>query len=210
MDPAKLAECLRKDQYGDFRLTKAIRPYPDSGVIPREGYQMDWYDNSQYGVRTPVLIAAVSRELLFDVFLELLDPLGEIVDAILETSHENGEDESGHQDLLRRQIELVVLKSTFCDFEDLLLNDGCTGVAVMPDTSPMEVQFDEHKLLVVYAHDLNPFIRILERNNIPRDDDLRFITQGEHLHDTDESHRTLFAQLCNLLGAWEVAKCPSQ
>ena len=32
----------------------------------------------------------------------------------------------------------------------------------------MEVQFDEHKLLVVYAHDLTPFEAILPRLRIPR------------------------------------------
>src|SRR5262249_41134250 len=80
---------------------------------------------------------------------------------------------------------MPVLQSYFCDFEDLLLNDGCAGVAVIANERPMEVQFDEHKLLVVYAHDLSPFAEIMERNGIPRDDKMKLITEGEHLHRTD-------------------------
>ena len=34
----------------------------------------------------------------------------------------------------------------------------------------MEVQFDEHKLLVVYAADLRPFIEILDGHGIERND----------------------------------------
>lgn len=202
MDPAKLTTCLWKDQYGDFRLTDAVRPHPDSGVIPREGYRLDQWHG------TPALAAMVSRERLFDIFLELLDPLGEVVDAVLETSHKNDEGESGHQDLRRRWIDLTVLKSAFCEFEDLLLNDGCTGVAVMAEDLLTEIQFDEHKFLAVYAHDLDPFIKTLERNDIPRDDHVRFITEGEHLHSTDASYLTLFARLCNRLGVEEVVECP--
>ena len=48
----------------------------------------------------------------------------------------------------------------------------------------MEVQFDEHKLLVVYAHDLGPFERILLQHGVVRDDGLQLITEGEHLHST--------------------------
>ena len=54
-------------------------------------------------------------------------------------------------------MDLPVLKSHCCDYEDLLLHDGCTGLAVMSTEGPMEVQFDEHKLLVVYASNLKPF-----------------------------------------------------
>ena len=58
--------------------------------------------------------------------------------------------------------------SHFCDYEHLLLNDGCTGTAIISAAGPMEVQFDEHKLLVVYARDLAPFERILIDAAIPR------------------------------------------
>ena len=78
--------------------------------------------------------------------------------------------------------------------------DGCTGVAVLSNEGPMEVQFDEHKLLVVYAGDLRPFQILLEELGIERDDKLKLITEGEHMHSTDPSYRQLFEQLCYRLG----------
>ncbi len=118
-------------------------------MIPCEGFRVDLYHDPRARLRVPVLAASVSQERLFDVFLSLLEPLQEIVDVVLETSHDQGS--VGHSDLIREHIDRPVLESHFCDFEDLLINDGCTGVAVIGLEDPMEVQFDEHKLLVVYA-----------------------------------------------------------
>jgi hypothetical protein len=200
----KLAAHLRVDRYGDFFLTEAIRPSLDLQVVPRQGYRLSVYRDAQSGLRVPVLAAAISRERLFDLFLALLAPLGEVVDVVLETSHDSDADR--HRDLFREQIDLPVLQSTFCDFEDLLLNDGCTGAAVISATAPMEVQFDEHKLLVVYAHDLQPFVRILVEAGIRRDDQMKLITEGEHLHSTEPHHAEAFEQLCYRLGVGEPAE----
>jgi hypothetical protein len=192
------------DRYGNFLLTEAIRPSLDLQVVPREGYRLDVYRDPRAGLKVPVLAAQVSRERLFDVFLSLLEPLGEVVDVVLETSHDSPD--SKHRDLLRAGIDLPVLKSNLCDFEDLLLNDGCTGVAVIGTSKPMEVQFDEHKLLIVYAHDLVPFERILRGEGIVRDDRLKLITEGEHLHSTEPQHSEAFEQLCMRLGIGEPAE----
>jgi hypothetical protein len=204
VNPEKLAAHLRVDRYGAFWLTDAIRPSLDLQVIPRQGYRVDTYRDARAGFQVPVLAAALSRECLFELFLELLEPLGEVVDVVLETSHEN--EGNGHADLYREHIDLPVLKSCFCDFEELLTHDGCTGVAVISASGPMEVQFDEHKLLVVYARDLKPFERILRMNNIERDRRLKLITEGEHLHSTDPRHVTAFEQLCYRLGVGEPAE----
>jgi hypothetical protein len=204
VNAVKLADHLQRDHYGDFWLTEAIRPSVDLQVIPREGYRIDTFRDAQARIEVPVLVAAVSRERLFDLFLELLDPLGEVVDAVLETSHET--EGNGHQDLHREQIDLPVLKSHCYDFEELLLHDGCTGIAVIATTRPMEVQFDEHKLLVIYANDLEPFERTLREAGIPRDDGLKLITEGEHLHSTEPHFADRFQQLCYRLGVGEAAE----
>ena len=133
------------------RLTEAVRPAAGSPVPLVEGYRLETY-RGRPGLRIPALAAAVSGERLFDVFLQLLDPLGEMVDVVLETSHGNAADR--HRDLRRTHIDRPVLESYFCEFEDLLLNDGCTGVAVVASGRPMEVQFDEHKSLICYARNL--------------------------------------------------------
>jgi hypothetical protein len=200
----RLTGHLEVDRYGDFQLTDAIRPAPHVPVMPREGFRMDVYRDNDANMEVPVLAAAVTRERLFDVFLSLLDALGPCVDVVLETSHHS--DTSKHRDLLREGIDLPVLQSHLCEFEDLLLNDGCTGVAVISGTGSAEVQFDEHKLLVVYAHDLEPFEAVLRQAGIKRDDRLRLITEGEHLHSTAPSYYDQFEQLCCRAGVSETAE----
>ncbi|MCS6852200.1 MAG: hypothetical protein NZ700_13640 [Gemmataceae bacterium] len=202
LDP--LSRHVQVDRYGEFWLTEAIRPSLDLQVVPRQGYRLGTYRDRQAGLRVPVVAAAVSRERLFDVFLDMLDPLGEVVDVVLETSHDDPH--GRHRDLRRHAIDLPVLKSHLCDFEELLLHDGCTGVAVIARHLPMELQFDEHKLLIVYARDLTPFVDILEAAGVARDDDLRLISEGEHLHSTEAHHRLLFEELANRLGVGDAAE----
>lgn len=159
---------------------------------------MEVYRDPRARVEVPVLAAAVSREKLFEVFLGLVELLGPVVDVVLETSHAS--EGTGHRDLLREQIDLPVLLSHLCEFEELLLHDGCTGVAVISSTGPMEVQFDEHKLLVVYARELEPFEEVLRQAGIERDDRLKLITEGEHLHSSDPRYQEQFEQLCCRVG----------
>jgi len=199
-----LAAHLRVDQYGDFRLTEAVRPAPGVPIVPRQGYRRDMYRDAEAELRVPVLACSVSRERLFDLFLSLLEPLGPVVDVVLETSHES--DNGSHDDLYRERIDLPVLISHLYDFEDLLLNDGCSGVAVVGINGPMEVQFDEHKLLIVYARDLRPFEAILKEAGLARDDSMKLITEGEHLHTTEPHYAADFEQLCYRLSVGEPAE----
>lgn len=189
---------LKVGRYGDFALTDAVRPSFGLEVVPREGYRRDVYRDPETGNTMPVLAASVSSERLFDLFVELLDPLGETVDVVMESSHDS--EAGAHADMYREHIDTVILKSTLYDYEELLLNDGCTGLAALNPGGPMEVQFDEHKLLFVYAHDLEPFERILIDNGLRRDDSLKFLSEAEHLHSTDDVYRDQFDELRYRLG----------
>ena len=60
-----------------------------------------------------------------------------------------------------------MLKSILWDYEDLLVNDGCTGIAVLNPGIPQEVQFDEHKLLIVYGKQLDAYEQIFRRSRRP-------------------------------------------
>jgi hypothetical protein len=194
----QLEEHLRIARYGSFLLTEAVRPSFNLEVVPSAGYRSDVYRDPETGIDVPVLMAAESREKLLDLFMDLLDPLGEEVDVVLETSHNT--EAGGHQDLYREHIDLPILKSILYDFEDLLLDDGCTGIAILNPRIPMEVQFDEHKLLFVYAHDLAPFERVLLEHDLHRDDTLKFISEAEHLHSTDDVYKEEFDALRYRLG----------
>jgi hypothetical protein len=196
-----LADHLSVNRYGSFTLTEAVRPGPAVPVLPRQGYRVRVYRDRAAGLRLPMLSAAVSAEKLFDVFLALLDPLGEVVHAVLEASH--GRDADDHVDFRRTHIDLPVLASHLCEYEDLLLNDGCTGVAVLSAGGPMEVQFDEHKLLHVYAPSLKPFRRVLREFGVRRRVDLPLLSEGEHLHHTTDEYEDVFRQLCTRVGVAE-------
>ena len=198
-DRATLEAHLARRRYGPFTLTEAIRPSWQLDVVPQAGYRLDTYIDPRSGSRLPALIASVSSEKLFETFLCLLEPLGETCDIVLETSHERtGE---SHEDFTREGVERLVLESVLWDYEDLLLDDGCTGIAIMHPDLPMEVQLDEHKLLIVYAQSRGPFQRILEEQGIDRNDRMRFISQGEHLHTSHTRYARRFEEMTGRLGA---------
>jgi len=197
-DRATLEAHLARRHYGPFTLTDAVRPGWQLDVVPRAGYRHDAYVDPRSGTRLPALIAAISSEQLFDTFLRLLEPLGDSLDVVLETSHE---DKTNHEDFTREGIERLVLESVLWDFEELLLDDGCTGIAVMHPELQMEVQLDEHKLLVVYAQQRAPFERILAEQGIERNDRIRFISQAEHLHTSHTRFARRFDEMVNRLGA---------
>ena len=185
-------------RYGEFTLTDAVRPSYDLDVIPRAGYRHDEYRDKETGTRIPVLMASASRENLFDVFIDLLDPLGGDVDVVLETSHNR--DGGEHTDLYRENIDMPVLQSTLYDFEDLLLDDGCSGIAVLNPRLPLEVQLDEHKLIIIYGRNNHEFEHILMDHRVDFSQDIRFITEAEHVHASSEQYRDRFEQLCYRLG----------
>jgi hypothetical protein len=185
-------------RYGAFQLTDAVRPSYDLQVVPCQGYRHDCYRDDENHTTVPVLMGAVSNEQLFDAFLDLLDPLGNVVDVVLETSHDRSR--QGHQDLYREHIDLPVLKSILWEYEELILNDGCTGVAVLNPGIPQEVQFDEHKLLIVYGTHLDEFEDVFDQRNVNRDERIKFITEAEHVHSSSDHFARQFEELKTRLG----------
>ncbi len=185
-------------RYGEFMLTNAVRPSYDLQVVPCQGFRHDVYRDEDNKSNVPVLMGAASKEHLFEVFMDILDPLGPEVDVVLETSHNR--DARGHVDLYREHIDMPVLKSILWDFEDLLVNDGCTGIAVLNPSIPQEVQFDEHKLLIVYGSELREYERIFSSRNIRCNDQMKFITEAEHVHSSSEYFSEQFEELKIRLG----------
>jgi hypothetical protein len=189
---------LGVQRYGRFTLTDAIRPSYDLKVVPKQGYRHDFYLDEETKTKVPVLMAAASREILFDIFMELVEPLGCEVDVVLETSHNR--ESAGHTDLYREHIDVPVFKSMLWDFEDLLMNDGCTGMAVLNPSIPQEVQFDEHKLLIVYGNPLRAYEQVFARFGVRRDDKMKFITEAEHVHSSSDKYFQSFDELKMRLG----------
>jgi hypothetical protein len=184
-------------RYGAFELTEAVRPSFDLKVVPRQGFRHEQYSDEESKNKIPVVMASATRERLFDLFIDMLEPLGDVVDVVLESSH-SGSGE--HTDLLREHIDAPVLKSVLYDFEDLLLNDGCTGIAVMNPRKRQEIQFDEHKLVIAYGTPLESFERILIQHDVYPDKDIRFITEAEHVHSSSDKYTNDFEVLRMRLG----------
>ena len=185
-------------RYGDFSLTEAVRPSYDLQVVPKQGYRHDNYKDEESNANIPVLMASASSEQLFEVFMHVIKQLGSEVDVVLETSHD--QHANGHQDLYREHIDMPILQSTLWDYEDLMLNDGCTGIAVLNPNLPQEVQFDEHKMLIVYGKPLERFEAVLETNEVLCDDKMRFITEAEHVHSSSDTYQRQFEELTTRLG----------
>jgi len=204
----ELESHLATVMYDNFTLSDAVRPSLELTITPQSGYR---YDKYPFGFKPPAsfcrggsrwqfptLVASVSLENLFDVFLDLLNPLGSTVNVVLETSHYY----SGayHVGLDREYIDLPVLKSFLYDHEDLLLHDGCTGIVISAPAMRAEVKFDEHKLIYVCAKSLVPFERILRRYHIPRNDAMPLLTDAEHVHITRDEYLQHFRTLQVTLG----------
>jgi hypothetical protein len=198
LSESELEAHLAVTRYGDFVLTDAVRPSYNLEVVPSAGFRHDVYRDAETRSTVPVLMAAITKPRMMETFIELLTPLGDTVDVVLETSH--SQKTRGHTDLYREQIELPILQSIFWDFEDLLINDGCTGIAVLNPHIPQEVQLDEHKLLLEYGNKLTPYESILIDAHLNCREDMRFITEAEHVHSTTERFVQEFDELKMRLG----------
>lgn len=198
LSPAELEAHLEVSRYGDFELSDAVRPSYDLDVVPSAGFRHDTYRDDENKTSVPVLMAAVSKDRIMETFMALIESLGDVVDVVLETSHGSGS--HGHTDLYREYIDMPILQSTLWDFEDLLVNDGCTGIAVLNPGIPQEVQLDEHKLLIVYGKDLRAYETVLVDHHVPCREEMRFITEAEHVHSSCERFAEEFEELKMRLG----------
>lgn len=193
---------LKVAKYGQFTLTDAIRPGYAKHVIPVQGFRYDTYVDEVAKIAIPVIQAAVTRELLFDVFLDLIELFEQDVMVVLESSHETTEPDK-HGDFVRHSIDMPVLKSMLWDYEQLLLHDGCTGFAVVDPARPQEVQLDEHKLLRIYGEPLSEAVKVLNRYGIREDENLKLIVDAEHVHISNVQFAKQFDQMALAFGVDE-------
>jgi hypothetical protein len=198
LSESELEAHLGVAHYGDFELSDAVRPSYNLEVVPSTGFRHDVYRDEENRTNVPVIMAAVTKRRLMESFMALIEPLGEVVDVVLETSHNS--QSNAHTDLYREFIDMPILQSTLWDFEDLLVNDGCTGIAVLNPNIPQEVQLDEHKLLIVYGKQLDPYEKLLKAGRVPCREEMRFITEAEHVHSTSERFVSQFEELKTRLG----------
>ena len=189
----ELGELLTKRQYGDFRLSTGISPSPT--FVPRQGFKRERIDNTSW------IRAAVSLELLLEVFYDLVGLLSMEVDIAVATSHTREDDDQ--DGFLRENIDRPVFLSTIQDFEDVLLNDGCTGVIAYDEANDLEVQLEEHKLIFIFGTNIDEFTDTLIEHGIYENDNLGFICDGDHIHSTTGRYVARTEELKTSLGVSE-------
>lgn len=180
-----------------FVPTGAVQPASGVPLTLVEGFRRDSYTCHKSGRTVPVIMAAVTRDKLFDAFLDCVECLGDQVNVVIETSHHNV---GGHVDLYCGEHENLILRSKIEEFRRLLLCDGCLGIAVFDEEEPREVQLEEHKLLVIFGNDLRPFERILHKYSVEADQHIRLVKDVEHVHYTEEMHLPEMQRLLHSLG----------
>jgi hypothetical protein len=80
------------------------------------------------------------------------------------------------------------------------MNDGCTGIAVLNPGIPQEVQFDEHKLLIVYGQPLFDYEKVFRRFGVACDRQIKFLTEAEHVHSSNDRYAQQFEDFKTQLG----------
>lgn len=187
-------------------LPAAIRPTSRSHFQLQQGYRYEVKRND-VGMAYPVLTVAISEDRLIELYLTLIEALGENVSAILESSHdlaETGMDGSIVPVTCERDgIDLPILQSLICEYETLLLEDGCTGIATLSEDRCTEVHLDEHKLIYIYGQELMTFQRILDDFDLARNEHLALISEIEHIHFTNEGWFAQFQEMKQQFGAAE-------
>jgi len=194
--------CLPSD---DFELTDAVTPVSrDTTFTPVQGYCHAVYRNKETAAETPVIIISLTREKIMEVFLALLDALGDTVDVALDSSHDHvhGGDVPDRE-FRREDIDLPVLKSFAGEYGDLLVHDGCTSIGVFNPDLCREVQIDAHKLLFVYGGDCMEWETILRKHAILPRENMTFINAVDHMHSSSDCHAEQFEELRCRLGAEE-------
>lgn len=190
---------IKKRDYDGFVLTDAITPSPSLSVIPRTGFRKCTYQepNDHGALITPCLIISASKEILFNLFLDLLAILeDDTVRLVFEASHNSPGDTC--RPIEFSGVDIVVLKSKLCEFEDTITNDGEMGVFVL-DHRPIEVGLSNHKEILVYNWHLavNDILKILSAYEIQEDAEMFFLHEAGHIHHTTERHFQMFTQLKN-------------
>lgn len=189
---------LAIDEYNGFKLTGAIRPGYGLEVIPATGFRFDSYQDPCTNTSIPVIIISASREILFDLFMDLLSATFNALsqaDVVLEIY--DNDNAQCHQDFFTEHKDISVLESALYDFEDILLDDGYFGIAIFDRIRPMELQFDSHKLLIIYNFKKiwGRLSLILQKYRITEKPKMKVISQSEHVHISNEKFKERIQQL---------------
>ena len=198
-----------------FTLSKGVCP-TKSSVDLWAGFKMGVFDSDN----DPSVVVMQTRELLFDTFMTLanevfahgkksLRNLRANIEGSRRFKTQNIEARHGaitfnHDKFSVGMIELQIFLSLLYDFEELLADDGTTGVSIYVNNIGTELIFDEHKLIVVRSRDQFLIERIavfLKDEGVRQlDDKVALTSTCEHVHITHHKFVAMFTDLLRRTG----------
>lgn len=156
--------------------------------------------NPDSGKSIPVAVAAVSAPKLMGMLEGVLQKFSEAgcetVNVEIFSSRPEGDDRGGAWK--REDIDIPVLASALEEYQELLLNDGLSGIAICSQQLEFELVFDEHKLFAFYG---NPLLaqEILREHGIELKPEMQFLTEAEHIHNSRTEFGDQFARLAQVI-----------
>src|SRR3989344_1555052 len=192
----------RTKKYGDFTLTGAVAPSYDLVIVPENGFRQKPTVCCCCGCTIPFITISASKEILFDLFLDLVSALNSVVDVVIILYENHNKKSCGRR---RDDIDIATLLSILQEFEENLLGDGCLEVAVAREIPPVEIQLDDHKLIQIWHYQHIPnFIELMTKYGLKEKPEMYFITEAEHVHSSSEDSEKKFYELASRLSAGEI------
>lgn len=153
--------------------------------LPEEGFELQFRkddDPPQYFFCAQVSSLRIER-VLADALRCLPPKVHAVVemrrtDAALDAEPDGPESDRWTSPLLPLPEVLRVLVK----FSFQILHDGRIGFGAYDPDSPLEVFLDDHKLLNLFAAELDPFSAVLERHRVPQLGRIASILDVEHEH----------------------------
>ena len=208
-----------------FELTDAVCPITEFDLWA--GFQRATYFDEVSG-RLQVVIVSQTKEHLFELFTSLIEELLRIekikragLKAVFESRH-IPDDVTGfgkkygcsdnspyYADFLTRKIDPITFLSTLYDFEELITNDGFTGVSILSDLAFSELRLDVHKAILFfskYPKLVGKIITFLTKSGVHElPTNVNTIAEKPHVHIGHSTYNAEFERLITLTGAKEVA-----
>lgn len=152
---------------------------------PEEGFELSYREDDE----TPhyFLYAQLSSLRLERFFMDAMRCLPPKVKAVLEirrpeparaASNDGRETDRWASDVV--PLEDVLRVASKYSFQ--LLHDGMVGFGAYDPDSPLEVFLDDHKLVSLFAPEVEPFVPLLESFGVPQVDQIASVLDVDHEH----------------------------
>jgi len=150
-----------------------------------EGYEVHWRDREDpphYFFYAQVSVLRVQR--ILDRTLELMPARCHAVLELRRTDQQMETDPHGpSQDrFVSALLGKADVAAALTNFRFQILHDGMAGFGFYDPDSPLEVFLDDHKLLSLFAPELEPFESLLEALGVPHRDHVDTVLDLEHEH----------------------------